>query len=219
MMNSKLFEYSTTDKPKYLVILLHGYGSSGENLINLSHELKYALPDAHYISPNAIAPWEGGFPDSYQWFSLYSGSDRKDLPEIAAEIRNANKILTNFIDAQLARFNLSDDKLFIVGFSQGAMMSMYQGFIKPKKPAGIIAFSGKLILPEMLGQQTLSQPNICLIHGESDSVVPFENFLEAKKLLERQENTHEFHAIPHLDHSIDIHGIRMAQKFIKKIIS
>ena len=219
MLNSKLFEYSTTDKPKYLVILLHGYGSNGENLINLSHELKYALPDAHYISPNAIDPWEGGFPDSYQWFSLYSGNDRKDLHEIAIEIKNANKILTNFIDAQLARFNLTKDKLFIVGFSQGAMMSMYQGFITPNKPAGIIAFSGKLILPEMLGQQSLSKPNICLIHGESDSVLSFDNFLEAKQILETQEMAHEFHAIPHLDHSIDIQGIRIAQAFIKKIIS
>ncbi|MBP7710365.1 MAG: dienelactone hydrolase family protein [Rickettsiales bacterium] len=219
MLHSKFFEYSTTDKPKYLVILLHGYGSNGENLINLSHELKYVLPDAHYISPNGIDPWEGGFPDAYQWFSLYSGNDRKGLHEIAVEIKNANKILTNFIDAQLARFNLSDDKLFIVGFSQGAMMSMYQGFSKPKKPAGIIAFSGKLILPEMLGQQTLSKPNICLIHGESDSVVPFSDFLEAKKVLQEREIDHESHAVANLDHSIDIHGIRLAQAFIKKIIS
>jgi phospholipase/carboxylesterase len=218
-MNSKLFEYCTTDKPKYLVILLHGYGSNGENLINLAHELKYVLPEAHYISPNAIQPWEGGFPDSYQWFSLYNGFDRKGLLEIAGEIKNANKILTNFIEAQLARFNLTDDKLFIVGFSQGAMMSMYQGLAMKNKPAGIVAFSGKLILPEMLGQQSLSKPNICLIHGESDSVVPFENFLEAKKVLEEQKITHESHAVAGLDHSINLHAIRMAQAFIKKIIS
>lgn len=216
MLHSKFFEYSDSKTPKYLVIFLHGYGANGQNLINLSHELKYVLPEAHYISPNAIDPWEGGFPDAYQWFSLYRGFDRKGLSEIATEIKNANKILTNFIDTQLARFNLTDDKLFIVGFSQGAMMSMYQGFVKPKKPAGIIAFSGKLVLPEMLGQQSLSKPDICLIHGESDSVVPFESFLEAKKLLEEQKISHESHAIPNLDHSIDIHGIRMAQAFIKK---
>ncbi len=216
MLSSKFFEYSDSKTPKYLVIFLHGYGSNGENLINLSHELRYALPEAHYISPNGVEPWEGGFPDAFQWFSLYRGFDRKGLSEIADEIKSSNKILTNFIDAQLARFNLTDDKLFIVGFSQGAMMSMYQGFIKDRKPAGIIAFSGKLILPEMLGQKTLSKPDICLIHGEDDSVVPFENFLEAKKLLEEKNVSYESHAVPHLDHSIDIHGIRMAQAFIKK---
>ena len=219
MLSSKFFEYSDSKTPKYLVIFLHGYGSNGENLINLSHELRYALPEAHYISPNGVEPWEGGFPDAFQWFSLYRGFDRKGLSEIADEIKSSNKILTNFIDAQLARFNLTDDKLFIVGFSQGAMMSMYQGFVKERKPAGIIAFSGKLVLPEMLGQKTSSKPDICLIHGEADSVVPFENFLEAKKLLDEQNVSYESHAVPNLDHSIDIHGIRMAQAFIKKQIA
>jgi phospholipase/carboxylesterase len=219
MLSSKFSEYSDSETPKYLVIFLHGYGSNGENLINLSHELRYALPEAHYISPNGVEPWEGGFPDAYQWFSLYRGFDRKGLSEIADEIKSSNKILTNFIDAQLARFNLTDDKLFIVGFSQGAMMSMYQGFVKERKPAGIIAFSGKLVLPEMLGQKTSSKPDICLIHGEADSVVPFENFLEAKKLLDEQNVSYESHAVPNLDHSIDIHGIRMAQAFIKKQIT
>ena len=138
---------------------------------------------------------------------------------MASNIKKANKILAAFIEAQLERFNLTAENLFIVGFSQGAMMSMYQGFIQSKKPAGVIAFSGKLVFPEMLAEKTSFQPNICLIHGESDSVVPFENFLEAKKLLEQENIPFESHAIPHLDHSIDIHGIRMAQNFIKKQIA
>lgn len=219
MSEIKFYEYSDAKNPKYLVIFLHGYGANGENLIELAHEFKRSLPDAHFISPNAIEPWEGGFPHAYQWFSLSAGFERKSLAVMGETIKKANKILANFIDAQLARFNLTYENLFIVGFSQGAMMAMYQGFIKPKKPAGVIAFSGKLVLPEMLGEKTLSQPNICLIHGEADSVVPFTSFLEAKKLLEEQNLPFESHAIPHLDHSIDIHGIRMAQNFIKKQIA
>lgn len=219
MSEIKFYEYSDAKNPKYLVIFLHGYGANGENLIDLAHEFKRAVPNAHFISPNAIEPWEGGFPHAYQWFSLSSGFERKSLAVMGQDIKRANQILGNFIDTQLARFNLTVENLFIVGFSQGAMMALYQGFIKSNKPAGVIAFSGKLILPEMLGEQTSSQPNICLIHGEADSVVPFESFLEAKKLLEEQSISFESHAIPHLDHSIDIHGIRMAQNFIKKQIS
>lgn len=219
MSEIKFYEYSDVKNPKYLVIFLHGYGANGENLIELAHEFKRAVPDAHFISPNAIEPWEGGFPHAYQWFSLSAGFERKSLAVMGPNIKRANKILGSFIDVQLARFNLTVENLFIVGFSQGAMMAMYQGFIKSKKPAGVIAFSGKLIFPEMLGEQTLSRPNICLIHGEADSVVPFASFLEAKKLLEEQNLPFESHAIPHLDHSIDIHGIRMAQNFIKKQIS
>ena len=216
-MSLKFFEHSLTQTPKYLVVFLHGYGSNGDNLIKLSHELDHALPEAHFISPNAIEPWEGGFPDAYQWFSLSQGFERKSMAVMAADIIKANAILEKFINSQLARFNLTPRNLFVVGFSQGAMMSMYQGFISKEKPAGIIAFSGKLVLPEMLGAKTIHKPEICLIHGESDSVVPFENFLEAKNLLKQQEIPFESHAVPNLDHSIDIHGIRTAQAFIKKI--
>ncbi len=212
----QFYEHSEVKKPKYLVIFLHGYGANGENLINLWHEFNYVLPEAHYISPNAIEPWEGGFPHSYQWFSLYSGTDRKALFEIAHNIKNANKILTNFIDEQLERFNLTHDKLFVVGFSQGGMMAMYQGMTFAKKPAGIISFSGKVVLPEMVGEKIITKPEVCLIHGEADSVLPFENFIEAKKILTEKDIAHEAHPVPHLDHSIDIHGIRLAQQFVKK---
>ena len=216
----QFYEHSESKEPKYLVIFLHGYGANGENLINLSHEIRYALPEAHYIAPNAIEPWEGGFQHSYQWFSLYNGQDRKGLIEIAHHIKDANYRLSEFIEDQLKRFNLPRSKLFLVGFSQGAMMSIYQGFISEEKIAGIISFSGKVVLPEMVGEKIISKPEICLIHGEEDSVLPFaENFLEAKKLLEKIEVEHESHPIPHLDHSIDIHGIRMAQNFIRKQIS
>ncbi|OFW80614.1 MAG: hypothetical protein A2887_00445 [Alphaproteobacteria bacterium RIFCSPLOWO2_01_FULL_40_26] len=214
----KFYEYSDAKNPKYLVVFLHGYGANGENLINLSYEFKHVLPDAHFIAPNAIEPWEGGFPHSYQWFSLYDGVDRKALLEISNNIKSANRILKKFIDEQLSRFKLTPQNLLLVGFSQGAMMSVYQGLIMAEKPIGIISFSGKIILPEVLGEKSISKPEICLIHGESDSVLPFENFLEAKKILESQKISHEAHSFPHLDHSIDIHGVRVAQNFIKKQI-
>ncbi len=219
MWNSKFYEYSKTKNPKYLVFFLHGYGSNGENLINLAHEFEYVLPDAHYISPNAIEAWEGGFPDSYQWFSLYLGTDRKALSEISDNIKNSNQILTNFIDAQLARFNLKPNQLFIAGFSQGGMMAMYQGMTMKEKPAGIISFSGRIVPPEIIGAKTQTKPEICLIHGEKDSVLPFECFVEAKQILSEKGIIHEAHSFPNLDHTIDIHGIRVAQQFIKKQIN
>lgn len=216
MSEIKFYEYSDTKNPKYLVIFLHGYGANGENLINLAYEFKKVLPDAHFISPNAIQPWEGGFPHAYQWFSLYGGMERKALSQIADDIKNSNKILHSFIKEQLKRFNLSFDKLFLAGFSQGGMMSIYQGLIMPQKPAGIISFSGKVLLPEAVGEKTIIKPEICLIHGEIDSVLPFEHFIEAKKILTEQDIVHEAHSFPHLDHSIDLNGVRAAQNFVKK---
>jgi phospholipase/carboxylesterase len=219
MSNLKFYEYSDAKNPKYLVVFLHGYGANGENLIDLAYEFKKILPDAHFISPNAIEPWEGGFPHAYQWFSLSAGMERRSLDTMANSVKNANKTLQNFINSQLERFKLSAENLFLVGFSQGAMMALYQGLIQSKKPAGVISFSGKLILPEMVSEKTLSKPEICLIHGESDSVLPFSNLAEAQLMLKENNISFEAHPIPNLDHSIDIHAIRLAQNFIKKRIS
>jgi phospholipase/carboxylesterase len=218
MSNLKFFEHSAAKNPKYLVIFLHGYGSNGENLIELAHEFERILPDAHYISPNAIEPWEGGFPNAYQWFSLASWGASRDTRKVAPNDKNASQILGDFIAKQLDRLQLKPQNLFLVGFSQGAMMSMYQGLSMVEKPAGIISYSGKLILPEHLGEITMSKPNICLVHGELDSVLPFTNFLEAEKLLQENNIPFESHAIKNLDHTIDIHGIRSGMHFVKKML-
>ncbi len=218
MSELKFYETSDVKNPKYLVIFLHGYGANGENLLDLAFEFKRVLPDAHFISPNGLQPWEGGFPSCYQWFSLYGGIERKALSDIASDIKNSNKILQNFINNQLRRFNLSYDKLFIVGFSQGAMMSIYQGLIAPEKVAGIIGFSGRVILPENMGEKIITKPDVCLIHGAADDVVPINNFFEGQELLKAQNVNFEAHAFENLQHTIDIHGIRAAQNFVKKTL-
>ncbi len=204
------------EKPKYLVIFLHGYGSNGANLIELSREYEYALPSAHFISPNAPQDWEGGFVDSYQWFSLASWGANRDASKIANDIKKANEDLQKFIHQQLLRFDLKPQNLFLIGFSQGAMMAMYQGLILPEKPAGIISYSGKLILPETVGAKTNAKPEICLIHGKQDSVLPFSNFIEAETLMKQEKIPFESHAFENLDHTIDIHGIRAGLNFVKK---
>ena len=87
----------------------------------------------------------------------------------------------------------------------------------PKKIAGIISFSGKVVEPTSVGDKIISKPNICLIHGTEDSVLPFSNFQEAQIILNQHEVPFESHAIEHLDHTIDIRAVRIAQNFIKKL--
>jgi predicted esterase len=96
IMSLTTHEYGTTKSPKFLVILLHGYGANGENLIELANEFQPIIPDAYFIAPNAIEPWEGGFPNCYQWFSLYAGVERSALAVLAPKIQNANQILLKF---------------------------------------------------------------------------------------------------------------------------
>jgi phospholipase/carboxylesterase len=216
-MNPKIYENCTIDNPKNLVIFLHGYGANGQNLINLSHEFKYALPEANFLSPNAIYDWEGGFPNCYQWFSLYNDIDRRPITQIYSDIRDANKKLTSFIDRQLKRFNLSYRDLVLVGFSQGAMMAIYQSLILPQEIKGVIAYSGRVIMPEFADEKTISLPKICLIHGKQDSVVDFTNFEEGIKMLKQNKISCNYLAIDNLDHSIDIKGVKFAVNFLKNL--
>lgn len=218
MWKQKVYQKCESKNPKYLVILLHGYGANGENLIELADFfIQHGLKDAFYVAPNAIEPWEGGFIDSFQWFSLAEGIRRKELAEMSQNIKNSGAILNEFIDKKLANLQLTRKNLIIIGFSQGCMMGLYQAFLSKEKIAGVIGFSGKLILPEDLGEKTNSKPEICLIHGIDDSVVDFQNFLNAKEILEQKDFLFESHALENLDHSIDIRCVNLASEFIKKI--
>lgn len=211
-------ECGNKNNPKNLIILLHGYGANADNLINLAFEFQPLIPDSYFIAPNAIEPWEGGFPNAYQWFSLYSGSERKTINDLASNIKNSNQILQNFISQQLSRFNIDYKNLILMGFSQGGMMAMYQGLIMPKPIAGVVSFSGRVIDPNQTGDKINSKPPICLIHGTNDSVVDFENFLQAQNYFAHHQINFDANAIKDLDHSIDLNAIKSAQNFIKKII-
>lgn len=219
MSELKLYEYSATKNPKYLVFLLHSYGANAENLIDLAFEFQPIINEAHFIAPNAIEAFEGGFPDCYQWFSLYVGLHRSAIEILAPKIQNANKILKNLIENQLKRFNLGYENLILAGFSQGSMMAIYQGLIMPNKIAGVISFSGKVVEPFLTGDEIISKPNICLIHGTHDSVLPFENFNEAKKIFEDNQIPFEAHKIANMDHTINYKAVEIAQNFLKKILS
>lgn len=219
MSELKFYEYTTTNNPKYLVVFLHGYGANGENLIELAHQFDEVIPHSHFISPNAVQQWEGGFPNCYQWFSLYDNSARRAFEQTIAEIKDSNIALQKFLDEQLARFKLELKDLILVGFSQGAMMAIYQSLIRNSKIKAVIAYSGRVILPESINEKTISKPDICLIHGEEDVVVPFDNFIEGIKILEENAIPFKSHAIKALDHSINMEGIEFAKNFLKEIIN
>jgi phospholipase/carboxylesterase len=201
----------SNQKPKKLIVFLHGYGASGKDLIGLAKEFSNVLPNAHFISPNAPFALENAFSPGYQWFSLTN----YDPQILNPQILEANNILDNFIDSNLKRLNLTYQDLILVGFSQGSMMAMYNSLRREKENGGIIAYSGKLILPTLLGEKIQSKPKICLIHGRDDEVLPFNNFLEAQKFLKEEQIPFEAHALDGLGHSIDHHGLKIGKEFLR----
>ena len=194
---------------KRLVIFLHGLGSNGDDLISLSDEMQDALPDTHFISPNAPFRFDMA-PFGYQWFSL---ADRNPA-RILSEMKIAAVPLNHFIDAQMARFKLHAHQVALVGFSQGSMMSLYTAIRRPHPLAGIVAFSGMLRGEESTAQEITARPPVCLIHGEMDEVVPFAAMAATETALRAAKVPVSAHARPRLGHGIDMEGIDIATRFL-----
>lgn len=202
---------AASGRTKQLVVLLHGLGADGNDLIGLAPFLADALPDAHFIAPNAPEPCDMA-PYGYQWFSLQEWTMESKL----RGTKQAAPALHAFIDAQLARFGLNESQLALVGFSQGTMMSLYAALRRAAPVAGIVGYSGALIGAEALASEIESRPPVCLIHGTADTVVPFAAMEMAEAALRANGVDVEAHARPGLPHSIDEAGIEIAKAFLQR---
>lgn len=200
-------------KPRQLVVLLHGVGADGADLIGLAPFLAEALPDAAFIAPDAPFHYDmAGF--GYQWFSLLDRSPHA----IANGVRIAAPLLDAFLDAELRSRGLGDDALALVGFSQGTMMALHVGLRRPRPCAGILGYSGALVAPDALDAEIASYPPVMLIHGEADDVVPVGYLPMACTTLEEAGLVVQGVVVPELGHGIDHQGIAQGARFLAKML-
>src|ERR1700747_2225779 len=200
-------------RPSRLVILLHGLGADGNDLIGLAPYWAPLLPTAEFLSPNAPFPCDMA-PYGYQWFSA---QDRSPAAVLAG-VRAAAPFLDAFIDDALAKRGLDDADLALVGFSQGTMMSLNVG-LRPSKPvAGIVGFSGRLLAPELLASELRSRPRTLLVHGTDDPLVPYESLAAAEATLKGADVPVETLPCPGIGHSIDEHGLGRGGAFLKNVL-
>ena len=196
--------------PKQLVVLLHGLGADGNDLIGLAPYFAEFLPEAEFISPDAPFPCDMA-PYGRQWFSFQTRT-----PEtILAGVRAAAPILDAYLDEALKTRGLADSQLALVGFSQGTMMSLFVGLRRPKAAAAIVGFSGRLLAAELLPGEIRCRPPVLLVHGDNDPVVPFESLALAVKGLEAASVTVEQLVRPGLGHGIDDEGLRRGGAFLR----
>ncbi len=196
-------------KAKQLVIILHGWGADGYNLIDLADVFSRVLPDAHFIAPNAPFVCEVN-PYGFQWFSLM---DRQPQHMLAGA-RKAVEILNEFIDEQLAELGLNNSNLALVGFSQGTMTALHLALRRTPQMAAVVGFSGALVGADVLEKEITARPPICLIHGEMDDVVPYASLANATNALKANGLSVEAHSRPFLGHSIDLDGMAIAAEFL-----
>ena len=207
---------AASGEAKSLVILLHGYGADGNDLIGLAQPLAQVLPDTAFVSPNAPEPCRAS-PMGRQWFpiSYLDGSSEQEMND---GFVRASEILQTYLDEQIIASGLSADRVALVGFSQGTMMSLEVGLRRDAQLAGIVGFSGRLLRAETLPDQIKSKPPVLLVHGADDPMVPPASMGEAETALKAAGVDVSTLMRPGLGHGIDPQGLQAAADFLVKVL-
>lgn len=200
-------------KPDSMVILLHGLGANGMDLIGLARYWEQSLPDTVFISPDAPFPCDMA-PVGYQWFSLQDRSPEAML----AGAEEAAPLLQSYIDKMLEQYALTDERLALAGFSQGTMMSLYAGPRRSGKLAGILGYSGALIGQDSLQGTEIQKPPVHLVHGDVDMVVPVGAYYQAKDVLTEYGFAVTGGVTNGLGHGIDDEGIESGAAFLSRVL-
>ena len=198
-------------KPKNAVILCHGYGGDGKDISILAGYWRTYLPDTIFICPDAPEKCEAS-PSGFQWFDLTD----QDPEQILSKSLVAENKLNKLIDEVKEGYNLLANQIIIGGFSQGSMISLQTGIKRKDKINSILGYSGKIIDLEHLSKNIISRPNIFLMHGDIDQVVPVDGLLEAKNFFNKNNYEIETKIFKNCEHRIPMEGSSLGLQFIKK---
>jgi phospholipase/carboxylesterase len=195
--------------PRQIVVLLHGYGSSGSDMIALAPHWQDALPDALFLAPHAPQRC-GMMAAGYQWWGL-SGFAPQAL---AAGAASAAPAIDAFVDRKLEQYGLTEADLALVGFSQGTMMALHVGLRRARPVAAIVGYSGMLTVTAGLARTDLATPPVLLVHGSADPIVPVAALHTAESELKRLGLDVKTHVSFGLGHSVDSVGLKLGRDFV-----
>ena len=210
-LNSVIINPSSKSSPKNAVILCHGYGGDGNDISILANYWKNFLPDTMFVCPDAPEICKVN-PSGFQWFDLMDQTDDETLSKSLI----AEKKLDNFINEVTSQNKLSLNDIALVGFSQGCMISLQTALKKRDKIKCLIGYSGKILNIKHLNQNINSKPEIFLMHGDKDAVVPINFLLEAKEFFNKNNYTIQTKIFKNCEHRIPTEGSSLGLEFLKK---
>ncbi|RJE88144.1 alpha/beta hydrolase [Paracoccus onubensis] len=197
-----------------VIVFLHGYGADGADLLGLADPLAPHLPGTAFYAPDAPEPCANN-PAGYQWFPIpwMDGSTEAQARE---SMGRSIELLNDFLDKVLTDEGLTADRMVVIGFSQGTMMALHVLPRRSREVAGIVGFSGRLLVPELLESEAKVKPPVLLIHGDADPVVPFADMKLAGDALQGAGFTVYGHVMNGTGHGISPDGLSVALGFLKE---
>ena len=201
-----------------IIVFLHGYGANGADLLGLADVLGEHLPDTLFIAPDApeVCP---GSPMGYQWFPIpWLDGSSEEAASLSMEAACSD--LNAFLDALIVDEDVLPEQVALFGFSQGTMMSLHVAPRRDDAFAGIVAFSGGLLEPELLVDEVQNTPPVLLLHGDQDGVVPPDSISKAAVGLEKAGFKEVFaHVMKGTGHGIAPDGLSVSIAFLRDKLS
>ena len=200
-----------SDKCSKIVFILHGYGADASDLLSIAKYWQRFLPEIYFCLPNAPNICQINS-SGFEWFDLMQTDEKKILEESLVSLKKLEKL----IDKKLEILNLKFKDLFLVGFSQGTMMSIQYAISHKKEIAGVLGYSGKIFDYELLSKNLRSKPKIKFLHGNIDEIVPVEEMYKAVDFLKLNKFNVDYKVYENLGHAISPEGLSDGLNFIKK---
>lgn len=206
MLNALRRDPDSSDA-KWLVVFLHGYGSTGADLMSFADYWQSSMPEVAFVAPDGpTAAKDGGF----QWIGKRPGTD----PRLYDDAVAAQPVVDQFIDGELARLGLDGSRLALVGFSQGTVMALHTGLRRGTAPAAVLGYAGGLVGREYLNRDIVSRPPVMLINGELDEIAPVYGMHVAVKALAEAGVVAAGQAMPNLAHAVDADALILGARFL-----
>jgi phospholipase/carboxylesterase len=193
-----------------VIFLLHGVGSNEKDLFSFSD----VFPDSFLIvslrAPKKIS--ENGF----SWYDLYRQNGV--IYHNSDEAEKSRVLLSDFIDKFTRAHKVDKNRIFLCGFSQGAIMSFSLGLSMPEKFRGIIALSGRILdeiaykLPE---ESKFKMFDVLLIHGTDDKIIPIDFARTAKEFLQKHNISLNYNELA-LGHTISNETLKIMLKWLSE---
>ncbi len=176
-----------------LLIMFHGYGSNEEDLFSFAQE----LPDELLII-SARAPLSLGF-GSYAWYTIHFDASSSDKFSDIPEARAALKLIDDFINEIISAYEVNQQNIFLLGFSQGTILSTAYALNHPHKIQHVVALSGYIneeLIQKPLEKENFKDLDFFVSHGSVDQVIPVEWARKTSPFLEKLDIQHSYHEYP-----------------------
>lgn len=179
-----------------VVIMLHGYGSNEADLFDISKSF-----DERMITFSLRGPYPDASKQGYSWFELNKNEQKEYTINYKETIESRKKVLS-FISHACKAYALDSTQVFVMGFSQGAIMCYDLAFSNPGKIKGVLPLSG-FLLPQTKElkpkDEALMKTGFFIAHGTQDNVIDFKKGEEAVTLLTAKKIpvTFKSYSMPH----------------------